>query len=123
MKTGLLDARRDVPERLRAVRQVLPQVESLAAGVADVATWVREGDALLDGEKAQLRAGLTAGADEAPSLAAIELLLERHRVRSPYRDADTQSLYLNPNLSLTNYYFLNCSRERSRRVDLFWRTA
>ena len=86
MKIGLVDARRDVPERLCAVRQVLPQVESLAAGVADVAAWVREGDALLDGETAQLRAGLTAGADGAPSLAAIELLLERHRVRSPYPD-------------------------------------
>lgn len=76
-----MDARKDVPERLRAVRQLLPQVESLSAGVEDVASWVREGDALLADQVAQLRAGLTAGADGAPSLAAIELLLERHRVR------------------------------------------
>lgn len=76
-----MDARKDVPERLRAVRQLLPQIESLSAGVEDVASWVREGDALLADQVAQLRAGLTAGADGAPSLAAIELLLERHRVR------------------------------------------
>lgn len=83
MKTGLEEARRDVPERLRAARQLLPQVEALVAGAADVAAWVREGDALVADEAVQLRAGLSAGADGAPSLAAIDLLLERHRVRHP----------------------------------------
>ena len=110
-----MEAQRDVPERLRAVRQVLPQVESLAAGVADVAAWVREGDALLDGEAAQLSAGLTAGADGAPSLAAIELLIERHRVRSPYPNTRP----LNQKQSLIHF---SIALVNALGAELFWRT-
>ena len=51
IKERLMLVHKLLPETLKPMRSVLPQVESLENGVSDLMEWIREGNALLASHK------------------------------------------------------------------------
>jgi nesprin-1 len=47
VKERLVRIRKDIPEKLRPLKTLLPQVESLETGISDLNTWLDDGEALL----------------------------------------------------------------------------
>lgn len=46
-KERLVKVGRDVPERLKPLKSLLSQIESLEIGISDISQWVTEGENLL----------------------------------------------------------------------------
>ena len=53
VKDRLVSVRRDVPEKLKTLKQLLPHVESLENGISDLSQWLDEGERILAGHGAQ----------------------------------------------------------------------
>lgn len=51
VKTRLVGLTRDLPERYKPLKQVLPHVESLGNGISDINHWVDGGNQLLESHK------------------------------------------------------------------------
>ena len=64
----LVCVRKDVPERLKPLKQLLPQVESLENGIADLSQWVETGTVLLDSHRVDGNINL------------VESRLDKHKV-------------------------------------------
>ena len=69
LKERLVLVQRLIPDALKPLRPVLPQVESLENGIADLAEWIREGNALLASHKID------------GNINVVEDRLENHQVR------------------------------------------
>lgn len=67
-KEVIVGLRKEIPERLKAVKGVLPNVESLETGMADLSGWLDKGETLLDSHQLE---------GEAQS---AEARLEKHKV-------------------------------------------
>ena len=68
-KQVIIKVRKEIPERLKHLRAVLPNVESLETGVSDLNLWLDKGESLLATHKME-------GSPE-----ATESRLEKHKVR------------------------------------------
>ena len=51
VKERLVKVRRDLPERLKPLKSLLPQVESLEIGISDLSRWVEDGEELLNSHR------------------------------------------------------------------------
>ena len=51
IKERLVRVRRELPERMKPLKSLVSQVESLEHGMADLNKWISEGEALIDTHK------------------------------------------------------------------------
>ncbi len=69
LKERLVLVQKLIPDALKPLRPVLPQVEALENGIADLVEWIREGNALLASHKID------------GNINMVEDRLENHQVR------------------------------------------
>lgn len=80
-KEVLVRLRKEIPEKLKHLKAVLPNIESLETGLIDLNNWLEKGEALLESHKLD-------GTQE-----ETEQRLERHKVGEPVKSLQSVSIY------------------------------
>lgn len=69
-KKILVDIRKEIPEKIKYLKAILPNVESLETGISDLSKWLDKGEAVLKSHKLEGSPELT------------EQRLEKHKVNT-----------------------------------------
>ena len=70
VKERLVRVRRELPERMKPLKGLVSQVESLEHGITDLSKWISDGESLLDTHKVD------------GNINTVEDRLEKHKVRA-----------------------------------------